>query len=103
MKAPGEGPGSLVLKRLDLLGARPLEPGPGDGERGPVEVPAMSVAVDRLHRGDLELGSLSFQLASEGPTLTASALTGEIAGLELDPGLDAALVDVSPVAALRVP
>jgi uncharacterized protein YhdP len=82
-QTPGEEPGSLVLQRLDLLGARHLELAPGEGARGHVEVPAMNVAIERLHRGDLELGNLSFQLASEGPTLTASDVAGAVAGIEL--------------------
>jgi uncharacterized protein YhdP len=43
----------------------------------------MAVAIERLHRGDQELGNLAFNLRSEGPALIATELTGEIAGLKL--------------------
>ena len=80
----GRNNASLVLKRLDLLGTKQLEVG-RESEAGSahVEVPEMQVVVDRLHRGDLELGKLAFQLRSEGPELFAGEITGEIADLQL--------------------
>jgi len=105
--APGEEAASLNLKRLDLLGVRQLEWQAGETATAPFEVPDINIVVEDLHRGDLELGRLSFLLGSEGPTITASAITGELAGLKLgglqpgqlswrqgDPGLTSLQLDL---------
>ncbi|MDH3994650.1 MAG: hypothetical protein OEV47_17150, partial [Gammaproteobacteria bacterium] len=53
------------------------------GEPELLELPDMDVSVARLHRGDLELGKLDFGLRSDGATLLANNISGEIAGLRL--------------------
>ena len=64
---------------------RQLEPAQEDATTTYLQVPPIRVSVERLHRGELELGKLSFELNSEGPVLTATELGGDIAGLELGP------------------
>ena len=83
-ESAGQDDATLLVRRLDLLGAQQLElEGQKEVDRDPVQAPTMQVAVDRLHRGDLELGNLTFQLRSVGPALLVTDITGEIAELQL--------------------
>jgi uncharacterized protein YhdP len=98
---------SVVLKRLDLLGAQHLELRSASGESGGsyLQVPPTRVAIERLHRGDLELGNLAFRLHSEGAELMVTDLTGDIAGLQLgqpEPGRLVWRQEEPPFSSLRL-
>ena len=75
----------LVLNRLDLEGLQTLslDDGSGQGQAAYLQVPTMNVSILDLQRGDFELGTLSFDLRSEGATLFADDISGVIAGLRL--------------------
>ena len=78
------GQSQLHIGYLDLAGLDRLEPAVGD-EADVIEVPPLQVTIDELRKSDMLLGNLAFALQSEGPDLTASEISGRIAGLQLRP------------------
>ncbi len=87
LQVSGQPVSVLALTRLDLEGLKKLSlDGGGDSaasEPELLELPDMDVSIARLHREDLELGKLDFALRSDGATLAANNISGEIAGLRL--------------------
>jgi uncharacterized protein (TIGR02099 family) len=91
LQVPDQPVAVLVLKHLDLEGLKQLslqnveesaeQSSEESGRR--LELPDMGVSIARLHRGDFELGQLSFDLRSEGAMLTADNISGTIAELQL--------------------
>ena len=87
LQVRGQPVAVLGLKRLDLDGLKKLRLEPAEvelqGESRPLELPDMDISIARLHRGESDWGKLNFGLRSNGATLMARDVSGEIAGLRL--------------------
>lgn len=70
---------SLDLDKLDQLNVS------GTADSEPLELPNMTVSIESLKRGGQDVGELDFVLHNEGRTLIARDITGNIAGLQIDP------------------
>lgn len=84
------GPSRLVIERLDLDRLPELElsgdgDGDGDGHGGESswDLPRVDVTLNNLFQSEQRLGELRFLLHGAGGVLTASDITGELAGLRL--------------------
>lgn len=94
---PTEGRAGLKLDYLDFTGMSAAL-GEVDEEVAAeatapqlLEIPDMQVVVSNLARGEETLGEFQFSLASEGTSVHARDITGEIAGLRLSPEAPAQL------------
>lgn len=76
-------PWQLRLQDLDWEGLSQITGDEERAEESAFEVPTLDVTVDRLRSGDRELGSLDFQLYSEGPVLTAADIHGNLSGIRV--------------------
>lgn len=83
LELPADGSqGTLHLERLDLDGMNQLNlKSASAGE--PLDLPDLKVSIDRLEKGELVLGELAFDLGTQGETLSAATITGDLAGLRL--------------------
>jgi uncharacterized protein (TIGR02099 family) len=79
----------LVLDYLDLDGIAQLESVAAETEEEmaavaePLDVPALDARIARLERQGRQLGNLSFQLDTEGATVHAREIVGELAGMSI--------------------
>jgi uncharacterized protein (TIGR02099 family) len=55
-------------------------------------LPAMTVSIAELERSGKDIGSLNFNLADDGKTVTAAKLSGELYGLKMSPSDEIELV-----------
>jgi len=73
---------SLDLHFLDLAGLDNLDLSAGD-EAEIVRVPELAVSIGELRRGETLLGSLAFDLRSDGPDIRATDISGELFSMQL--------------------
>ncbi len=83
--AQGGQPYRLHLQRLDLAGLDEFDLN-RQSEAHILRLPDTDVVVEELRTARGELGPLSFELRDRAGTITASTITGDIAGLRLEPG-----------------
>lgn len=87
LQVRGQPVAVLGLTRLDLDGLKQLRletaEDQAEGESRPLELPDMDISIARLHQGESDWGKLNFGLRSNGATLMARDVSGEIAGLRL--------------------
>lgn len=82
-----DSPSRLQLDRLDLDGLNHLSlnhlslDSASAGE--PLEFPDMDVSIENLVKGELSLGRLNFALSSRAELISATGITGNLAGLRL--------------------
>ena len=72
----------LLLHRLDLAGLPGGTPATSADQES-IELPRLAVTIDELRHGARDLGSLAFDLRTEGEMLLAENITGGIVGLQL--------------------
>jgi uncharacterized protein YhdP len=80
--AAGDDMSALTIRSLDLAVMDELILS-DTGNNQPLELPDMSVSIAGLHRGVTALGEINFKLGTQGDTLMASNIVGNIAGLKI--------------------
>ena len=87
------GSSLLDIEYIDLEGLDNLaQTSPETGEDQVIELPALDVTVGEMRRGDTILGNLAFKLFSDGASLHAQNISGQIAAMQIRSSEPASLV-----------